>query len=350
MIPVQNIYYMLAYAFQPLMENGYRKLASEHFDNAAELCAAILVRGVSHLVKQGLGQDYIPFIETVSGIKGRINFAETIKTQSLQRKQVNCTYDDFSVNTYMNRILKTTMQHLLSSDINRTLKKSVRKLLVFFCGVQELDVHTINWNLNYTGNNKTYEMLIAICSLLLKGLLQTKSDGNVKLMDFTVEQKHRLYERFILGYYRTEHPELNAKALQIPWQVDDGCMTMLPVMQSDITLECNDTFLIIDAKYYEHATLVHYNKHILHSGNLYQIFTYVKNKEYELRNRKHSVSGMLLYARTDEDIYPDNVYHLSGNRIAVRTLDLNQPFGGISRTLDDIVEEFFAHTTQTVSN
>ena len=44
MIPIQNIYYMLSYAFQVLTEQGYKKLATESFHNIGELCAAILAK------------------------------------------------------------------------------------------------------------------------------------------------------------------------------------------------------------------------------------------------------------------------------------------------------------------
>lgn len=47
MIRVQNVYYMLAYAFQVLHEQGYKNVATEEFDNVAELLSAILCRGVS---------------------------------------------------------------------------------------------------------------------------------------------------------------------------------------------------------------------------------------------------------------------------------------------------------------
>ena len=50
---------------------------------------------------------------------------------------------------------------------------------------------------------------------------------------------------------------------------------------------------------------------------------------------------MLLYARTDEEIQPDNVYNLSGNKIIVRTLDLNKDFSEIERQLKNIVAENF---------
>ncbi|WP_336433283.1 hypothetical protein [Eubacterium pyruvativorans] len=47
-----------------------------------------------------------------------------------------------------------------------------------------------------------------------------------------------------------------------------------------------------------------------------------------MKGTGHQVSGMLLYAKTDEDLVPDNVYHMSGNQISVKTLDLNQEFPG----------------------
>ena len=81
--------------------------------------------------------------------------------------------------------------------------------------------------------------------------------------------------------------------------------------------------------------------HALHSGNLYQIFTYVKNKEYELKDKDHKVSGMLLYAKTDEEMYPNNVYQMSGNQITVSTLDLNKPFAEIAEQLNTIVKTHF---------
>ena len=59
MIRVQNVYYMLAYAFQVLHEQGYKNVATEEFDNVAELLSAILCRGVSVQIKRGLIRQYI---------------------------------------------------------------------------------------------------------------------------------------------------------------------------------------------------------------------------------------------------------------------------------------------------
>lgn len=48
---------------------------------------------------------------------------------------------------------------------------------------------------------------------------------------------------------------------------------MLPIMQSDIMLSRGNDILIIDAKYYSHATQVQFDKHTIHSPNIYQIYT-----------------------------------------------------------------------------
>ena len=163
------------------------------------------------------------------------------------------------------------------------------------------------------------------------------------MASFVDEQRmNRLYEKFILEYYAKECPQVTATASQIPWVLDDGIGTMLPVMQSDIMLTRGNEVLIIDAKYYTHATQTQYNVHTLHSSNLYQIFTYVKNKDAEFGSRPHTVSGMLLYAATDEAIQPDNRYQMSGNKISVRTLDLNQEFSEIASQLNAIVDEHFS--------
>ena len=343
MIPVQNIYYMLAYAFQVLNENGYKNIETEQFDNVGELCAAILSKGVSLQLKRGLGKEYVSETEPLSSLRGKIDIAESIKTQSMLRKQLVCTYDDFTVNSYMNRIIKSTMELLIRSDITKARKKELRKLLVFFGDVEPLNVYDINWQLQYNRNNQSYRMLISVCYLVIKGLLQSNTSGGTKLMDFLDEQRMcRLYERFILEYYRKEYPEIRASASQIPWQLDDDFSFMLPVMQTDIMLSKGNTTLIIDAKYYGHTTQEQYGVHTLHSGNLYQIFTYVKNKDAEYGEQTHNVSGMLLYAQTDESVQPNNVYHMGGNKISVRTLNLNCSFQEIASQLDGIVAEHFA--------
>lgn len=238
---------------------------------------------------------------------------------------------------------------LLKADIAKSRKKELRKLMVFFADVTPIDLYSVNWNLQYNRNNQSYQMLISICYLVVKGLLQTNTDGTTKLMDFLDEQRMcRLYAKFILEYYKKHYPKLTVSASHIPWALDDGIGDMLPVMQSDIHFQKENTVLIIDAKYYTNTTQVQFDKHTLHSNNLYQIFTYVKNREYQFGDEENKVSGMLLYARTDALIQPDNVYQMHGNQISVKTLDLNKPFDEIAKQLDEIAAAHFDGIEKTI--
>lgn len=342
MIKIQNIYYMLAYAFQILKSDAYSFCKTEEFENAADLLAAILEKGISiQIKKRGLKRDYIESTETSNYIKGKIDVSESIKNKSFINHQLVCSFDNFSIDCYANRILKTTIQILIKSDIKSFRKKSFRNLLLYFKDVKSLDIKrikNINWNMKFNKNNQSYQMLISICYLVLNGLIQTTTDGSTKLLNFLDEQSmSRLYEKFILEYYRKHYPKLKPSASYINWDLDDGLDNLLPIMKTDITLTSGNEVLIIDAKYYSYTTQVRFDKHTIHSNNLYQIFTYVKNKASCGKN----VSGMLLYARTDELIQPESSYVMSGNRIDVRTLDLDCDFEVIRSQLNGIVEEFF---------
>jgi 5-methylcytosine-specific restriction enzyme subunit McrC len=81
-----------------------------------------------------------------------------------------------------------------------------------------------------------------------------------------------------------------------------------------------------------------HDKSTLHSANMYQIFTYVKNQDAASTGK---VAGLLLYAKTDEAITPDCGFVIGGNKISVKTLDLNVEFKLISLQLDHILEDNF---------
>lgn len=335
---------MLSYAFTTLNQGGYEDVATEEFENIHNLFAAILAKGIGRQLKQGLYREYLNRKEDVTEVRGKIDMPGTIQNFITRKRVLTCEYDELSENNLLNQILKTTVMLLLRhTKVDQEYKNNLKNEMLFFSNVDTIDPSTVRWSaIRFQRNNSTYRMLISLCQFILEGMLLTTDDGEYKLASFVDEQRmSRLYEKFILEYYIKEYPTLNVSASQIPWALDDGIGTMLPVMQSDIMLTKGSKVLIIDAKYYTHTTQVQYDTYSLHSGNLYQIFTYVKNKEAELADKPHEVSGMILYARTDETIQPDNEYKMSGNRISVRTLDLNREFSEIAAQLNQIAESQF---------
>jgi McrBC 5-methylcytosine restriction system component. len=341
-IPIKNLYHMLAYAFKVLQKHDYESIAIEDFDFAEDLLAAILAKGISNQIRKGLGREYISKTESLSSLRGKIELSASFRQQSLLKKQLVCEYDDFSVNSYINQILKTTSIFLLrSSAVDSVRKKELKKNLLFFGNIDTLDIHHLNWSgIKYHRNNSTYKMLINICYLAIEKMLQTEQVGSRRFFHFDdIQKMPQLYERFIREYFQKHYPELKISAAHINWNVDSDFIGFLPLMRTDIMIEYQEKTLIIDAKYYGKSMQLNpfSDSKKLHSNNLYQIFTYVKNRDILSSG---NVSGMLLYARTNEDITPDFDYVMDGNRISAKTLDLNLDFSVIRFQLDTLIENW----------
>lgn len=341
---IKNIYYMLSYAFQVLKQSNYESIAAERFENVQDLFAAILARGTARQVKQGLYREYVTQNEMLSVMRGKLDMSRTILNRIQHKQKLACEFDELSEDNLYNKILKTTMYFLLKdSCVAVERKAAIRKVLCFFDGVSFLEPSAIKWSrLHYQRNNRNYEMLLNVCYFVLDGMLQTTDKGGYKMASFSDEHMARLYERFILEYYRQHHTYLSeVKAAQVKWNLtgenDETMIHFLPVMQTDVFLRLDEKILILDAKYYGKTLQRRFDKYSLHSGNIYQIYTYVKNQD---KDGTGNVAGMLLYAKTDEDITPDCVFNMGGNRIGARTLDLNKEFRVIAGELDKIVEEF----------
>lgn len=342
---IQNIYYMLSYAFQILKQEDYQNVAGEKFDKIHDLFAAILEKGVSRQLKQGLYREYVPMQENLTVMRGKLNMSSTMRLKIQQRQKLSCEFDEFSEDNLYNQILKVTIHMLIrAGDVALERKQALKKLIVFFENVKLIQSDHIVWNrLIYQRNNRNYELLLNICYLVLNGMIQTTEDGSYKLLSFSDEHMERLYEKFILEYYKQHHPELNPKSAQVKWnltkQPDETIIQFLPTMQTDITLQKDDKTLIIDAKYYSKSMSQNFTKETLHSAHLYQIFAYVKNMDTE---NTGNVSGLLLYAKTENQVFPEGEpFVIGGNSIGARTLDLNVSFDILRIQLDKIAEEYF---------
>lgn len=340
MIRVQNIYYMLAYAFQCLNEKDEKRYSGEQFDYVADLFASILANGIAKQIKKGLFREYVTYEEELTSPRGRIRLSDTINKLAAQQKVTVCDVDEYIENTYANQVLKSVLLLLVKSDeVRSTTKKKLKSFLLYFQQVGETDVYHVAWNrFTYTRNNSSYRMMMYICQLIVDGMII--GEGQKKqyhLKEFIDDQKmHTLYEKFILEYYKRHYPQFRVTQSQIEWNLDDDVRTLLPRMKSDIMIEYKGKTLIIDAKFYKESlqTNSQYGNKTVHSHNLYQIYAYVKNRD---RLSDKSVSGMLLYANV-EGQNPDVDYMMDGNKISVKTLDLNCPFNKVQKQLNDYAE------------
>jgi 5-methylcytosine-specific restriction enzyme subunit McrC len=336
-IKIKNIYYMLSYAYKTLNKDGVNSVSAEAFDNIHDLFAAILIHGVRNQIKRGLYGNYIGKEETIAGLRGQIKVGETLKQRTHTQGKLVCAFDEFSVDTPHNQALKSVMRLLLRHhNVKSENKDALRKLLLSLGDVSDVSPTAIRWDaLNYHRNNASYVMLMGICRLVINGLLLTTESGTHKLSTWLQDDMmHHLYEKFVLAYYERHYPEFKPQPKQIGWDVAESeDSSYLPKMKTDITLQCGNRKLIIDTKYYSRTMHTSYDKKAFISSHLYQIFAYVQNSD---RENTGNVAGVLLYAKTDEDITPDKDFKIKGNRISLKTLDLNQNWEAITEQLENL--------------
>lgn len=340
-ILIRNIYYMLAYAFSDLRKQDYQLVGGEDFEHISDLMAEILTNSTSFLLKRGLYREYITSHQSLHTLRGKLDVVRSARNLAVGKQLLECEVDDLSENNIFNQIIKTGLVLLAQDkDVSKPRRDAIKKILPFFSTIDMLNPSAIPWTtVRYQRSNRLYELPVHICAYVINRTLIDPNKEKQKLMMFSEENFNRLYEKFVLEYYRRHHPELKANADVIDWNFDTAQSIgweYLPKMITDITLHKGEKTLIIDTKFYSQILRSKFDKYTYNSNNFYQISAYIANMDV---HHTGNVSGMLLYAQTDNESIPDSEFQIRGSasKIYVRTIDLNQDFANIRERLEDII-------------
>lgn len=335
---IRNIYYMMAYAFRAIDVKEFQKLASESFEHLDDLLAAILNIGISLQHKRGFEKNYQEQNEDLEGLRGRLDMSKTARLMMLGKQQTHCFFDEFTEDTYKNRILKRCAEILLrNKDVDDIRHRDLKRSLLALRDVSSIDEHRIDWSrLKYHRNNASYRMLMNVCYLVISRELLSEKKDDRQLASFEdVRKLSSLYENFVLEYYRTHHPELYTDARIVKRGIGANAPAFLPGLCTDITLESDNGILIIDTKCYGKILSSNYDHEILSPAHRNQIFSYVMHESY---GNEKPVQGMLLYALTEHEKAMHESWEELDHTFHCFTLDLGQEFKDIAKQLDEIVQ------------
>lgn len=261
----------------------------------------------------------------------------TVGLKLKRRPEAHCAYDESGPDTYKNRILKTCARLLMRSpEVEAERQRSLKRCLLSMSEVGEVDPRHVEWGrLRYHRNNGPYRILMNVCYMVLNSLLLTTDEGTVKLATFSDSQElYQLYEKFVREHFRKEHPELKASAKYVDRKVGQDAPPFLPGLHTDVTLEIPGRTLIVDTKCYGQILGTNFGRSMYDPAHLNQIQSYVMHEAYGHPDTE--VSGMLLYALTDDESALHDTWTELDHRFHVWTLDLGQPFSEIARQLDEV--------------
>ena len=340
-IPIENIYYLLCYAWNKLDERDRVRVSLDDTTTLLDLFAKVLINATRMLLKRGTDKNYVAQTTEFAGVKGKLELGQTLKSNLHLKQKTVCTFDDFSANILTNRILATTLRRLIKfRSLDKTLKSEIKKLLPMFAEVDRIELKTSIFNqVKLHRNNRFYGFVLDICRLIYENSLPSETAGEWTFADFTRDERqmNRLFEAFVRNFYRIEQTIYQVRSEIIRWDfetADSSHQQYLPQMRTDITLENETSKIIIDAKYYKETMAVRYEREKIKSANLYQLFSYLLNQRSG-DEKTRTATGILLYP-TIENEY-DLEFKYQAHPIRIQTINLNTSWHDIERRLKNLI-------------
>ncbi len=355
-IPIQNIYYILCYAWDIGELRDKVKVGVEQCDSIANLLVHVLLNTTEVILKKGLSQDYILYGSEVDAVKGKIIIGETLKQGKYRQGKMFCSLDEITTDIHVNQIIYNTLRNSLR--IQNLSERNEKRLLATLHRMPKMKSIKLSERLfksiSLNRNNRYYQFALNISRLLNKLLLPNEnSTDKWEFVDFMEDElaMNRIFEKFLMNFYKQEcsqdFPEVSRT--QIRFQLTPYGMTfakctedayrLLPLMETDVTLfnPLTKKRIILDAKYYKETLVSRYGKGgKIRREHISQILSYVMNQENEDEFTKET-KGILVYPTVDIEIDASYKYKNTKHVIQICTVNLNQDWRLIEKRLKEIV-------------
>lgn len=342
-IPIQNIYYLLCYAWNKLDEGQRINVSPSDYADSIELFSRVLINGCKHLFKQGLESNYSEIIKEIPSIKGKIVFKESLNANSFRKGRAFCQFDKYDPNTLSNQILKSTLRQIVKiKSIDKKLKDELWKYYWRFQYVDDIELSLHHFNsVSIHRNNVNYDFLIKICRIVFENIVIDEVLGEYHFKEFIGNDKEMaaLFESFVRNFYSIEQVEYRVRREDISWNavpIGGTNESYLPKMQTDVTLESAKRKIIIETKFYYNALNTRFETQKFNSGNLYQIYSYLRNIELKQDQQLNKdCEGILLYPSVNYKL--DETFLMGSHKISIKTINLSQDWKVIHRDLLELL-------------
>jgi 5-methylcytosine-specific restriction enzyme subunit McrC len=339
-IPIRNLWHMLLYAW-----NDYAITNQIAFSDVEEsptldaLLASMLSKLIRQRLRVGLGRDYTNVKSQVKGIRGKINFPESLRRNSFEQGQAFCEFHQYQINVPKNQIIRSTLHQLIQNK--NLLSNELRALSKSLDGIDliQLNYDFIHRTQLYE-NDRDYKLMLAICELIVQINFPADSSGDDTLPTLNRDEMtlHLIYEKFVANFYRLNlRGWLVTAQKHLVWH-ETLPNPLLPAMKPDLILEekSSGRMLVIDTKFTTKSLVQNqWGKVEFDSSHLYQLYAYLKTQEHISEKHKNAV-GVLLYPSMSGKVLSEAI-QLQGSSMRVESVDLGAEWQEIEKRLIEVI-------------
>jgi len=347
-IPIRNLWHMLLYAWDEIPIQKHWMLAdAEGAPTLDALLATILMKLMRARLSIGLGREYVDEEGTLQGIRGRINFADSLKRRTFERGQASCAFETYSANEPRNQIIRTTLARLIQTgqfgpeaESANQLRQNLRRLARSLDGIDLIELTPDLIHRQQLGRqDRDYRLMLSICALILQRQMPTESVGDKHLptLDHDALVLFKVYERFVANFYRIHLQEWDVfTQKRLEWH-EKQANKYLPSMKPDLVLQerSSSRLIILDTKFTAHSFIENqWGREIFDSSHLYQLYAYLKSQEH-LSDAHRTGTGILLYPAVNHS-FSERI-ELQDHIMRVESVDLAAPWWDVERHLLELV-------------
>ncbi len=346
-VRVENIYYLLCYAWRHLEARDLVEVDAIRGRKPEELLARVLAACCRGLLRQGLDRAYQEEVDDLRRPRGKPNIAVSLARALPRRGVLHCAFDDLSEDVLHNRLVKAALRRVSRlSSLGSALRDEVIGVLRGFGAVSDVELTLQDFRrVQLHSNVRRYRFVLHVAELVFRTVLLDQRTGNWSFYSFTGNEQEmgHLFQAFVRTFLEREQRTFpTVTAPQVPWDVAGDDQGLLPRMNTDIVLRRPGQVAVIETKCYGQPLVqAHGGRPTLRAKDVYQLASYVSNLAAK---EKDPVEGVLLYAVDEERMPRMTTFALTGRRCSIATLNLNEPWSSIHAALIAVVDGLAAET------
>ena len=277
-----------------------------------ELFIHLFIEEVEKIVKKGLIYKYVDKNENLNVFKGKLDINSHIKYNFSHKERFFMKFDEFSVNSLENIIIKLTIQKLKKISINPKNKESLNKIGYYFENISILESSIENLKyLTFDRMNVYYRNAIQWAKIFLNNQSSSIFSTNNGEMPSILFPMETIFENYIANKLVNIIQEKSYNQLTIKIQ-DNSCSIFSSIslnnikvdnnilrIRPDIVIKNKNTkeIFILDTKWKVLNKLD--DKFKISTEDIYQMLAYVKTYNDRNKNNYTCKKAYLIYPATN---------------------------------------------------